>query len=154
MYDSFELTVLLQEPRLLLLQSENVLCGLLQDGGLGKRGIELPVCQEGELRPPPQPPLSRLKAATHLAELLSIAVWDERFKCLEAGVDALHTPTLVAVGDLSANPPLLVTRCFWGQRNVGQTKGGRWGCTLGFSRTWEAEQHTSSAVSSFPELEP
>ena len=62
-------------------------------------------------------------SATHLTELLSIAVWDECFKWLESRVDALHTPTLVAVGDLSADSPLLVPRCLWGQRNVGQTKG-------------------------------
>lgn len=61
---------------------------------------------------------------SHLAKFLSIAVWDECFKRLESSVDALHTPTLVAVGDLSADSPLLVPGRFWGQRNVGQT---RWG---------------------------
>lgn len=38
LYDSFELTGLLQKTRLLLLQSKDVLCRLLQDGSLGKRG--------------------------------------------------------------------------------------------------------------------
>lgn len=60
---------------------------------------------------------------THLAELLSVTVWDESFKWLESSIDALHTPTLIAVGDLSTNSPLLVPGCFWGQRNVGQTRG-------------------------------
>lgn len=62
---------------------------------------------------------------THLAEFLSIAVWDECFKWLESSIDALHTPTLVAVGDLSTDSPLLVPGCFWGQRNVGQARGRR-----------------------------
>lgn len=60
---------------------------------------------------------------THLAELLSITVWDERFKWLESSIDALHAPTFIAVGNLPANSPLLVPGCFWGQRNVGQTRG-------------------------------
>lgn len=37
LYDSLQLAVLLQQPRLLLLQGENVLCRLLQDGSLVKR---------------------------------------------------------------------------------------------------------------------
>lgn len=69
-------------------------------------------------------PNPHLSLWPHLAELLSIAVWDERFKWLESSIDALHTPTLVAVGDLSANSSLLVPGCFWGQRNVGQTTKG------------------------------
>lgn len=72
-------------------------------------------------------PLCRSPAAPrYLAEFLSIAVRDERFERLESSVDALHAPTLVAVGDLSADSPLLVPGCFWGQGNVGQTAvGGR-----------------------------
>lgn len=62
-----------------------------------------------------------LLLTAHLAELLSIAVWDECFEGLESSIDALHAPTLVTVGDLSANSPLLVPGCFWGQRNVGKT---------------------------------
>lgn len=58
---------------------------------------------------------------TYLAELLSIAVWDECFKWLESSIDALHTPTLIAVGNLSANSSLLVPGCLWCQRDVGQT---------------------------------
>lgn len=34
LYDSLQLAVLLQQSRLLLLQGENVLCRLLQDGSL------------------------------------------------------------------------------------------------------------------------
>lgn len=45
---------------------------------------------------------------------------DERLERLEAGVDALHAPPLVAVGDLPADSPLLVARRLGGQRNVRQ----------------------------------
>lgn len=51
-------------------------------------------------------------------------MWDERFERLESSVDALHAPPLVAVGDLTADSPLLVPGCFWGQGNVGQTAVG------------------------------
>lgn len=49
---------------------------------------------------------------------------DERLERLEAGVDALHTPPLVAVGDLPTDPPLLVACRLRGQGNVRQA-GGR-----------------------------
>lgn len=79
---------------------------------------------------------------THLAELLSITVWDECFKRLESRVDALHAPTLVAVGNLSADSPLLVAGCFWGQRNVGQTEEeGRRTRVKGISQTLKAIMH-------------
>ena len=71
------------------------------------------------------PQLTQTSLMTHLTELLSITVWDECFKRLESSIDALHTPTFVAVGNLSTNSPLLVPGCFWGQRNVGQTTGRR-----------------------------
>ena len=56
----------------------------------------------------------------HLAELLAVAVGDERLQRLEAGVDALHAPTLVAVGDLPADAALLVPRRLRRQGDVGQ----------------------------------
>lgn len=56
----------------------------------------------------------------HLAELLPIRVWDEGFQGLEASIDALHPPSLVAVGDFPAYPPLLVPLGLRSQRDVGQ----------------------------------
>lgn len=44
----------------------------------------------------------------------------ERFEGLEACVNALHAPTFVAVGDLSADPSLLVLGCLWTEGDVGQ----------------------------------
>jgi len=64
-----------------------------------------------------------LLALAHLAELLSICVGDEGLEGLEACVDALHAPPLVAVGDLPPNPPLLVPLSLRGQWNVGQATG-------------------------------
>lgn len=62
---------------------------------------------------------------SHLAELLPVAVGDEGLEGLEAGVDALHAPALVAVGDLPPDAPLLVTRRLRGQRDVRQTTESR-----------------------------
>ena len=56
----------------------------------------------------------------HLAELLPVAVGDQRLERLEAGVDALHAPPLVAVGDLPADAAFLVPRRLRRQGNVGQ----------------------------------
>lgn len=56
----------------------------------------------------------------HLAELLPVRVWDEGFQGLEASIDALHPPSLVAVGDFPAYPPLLVPLGLRSQWDVGQ----------------------------------
>lgn len=60
--------------------------------------------------------------STHLAEFLSIAVRDESFEGLEAGIDALHAPALVTVGNLPPNAPFLIPCRLWGQGDVCQTK--------------------------------
>lgn len=70
-------------------------------------------------RPVPWP---RLPA--HLAELLPVRVRDEGFQRLEASIDALHPPSLVAVGDLPAYPPLLVPLGLRSQWDVGQAVRG------------------------------
>lgn len=57
----------------------------------------------------------------HLAELFPVCVWQECFERLESGVDALHTAALVAVGNFTANPPLLVLGRLWTEGNVCQT---------------------------------
>lgn len=44
--------------------------------------------------------------STYLAELLALMVWQLVAQALESGIDALHSPPLVAVGNLS--PHLLV----------------------------------------------
>lgn len=56
----------------------------------------------------------------HLAELLPVRVWDEGFQGLETSIDALHPPSLVAVGDFPAYPPLLVPLGLRSQWDVGQ----------------------------------
>lgn len=48
---------------------------------------------------------------------------DEGLEGLEARVDALHAPPLVAVGDLPPDPPLLVPLSLRGQWNVGKAAG-------------------------------
>lgn len=58
----------------------------------------------------------------HLAELLSVRVGQERFQGLEAGVDALHAPPLVAVCDLAADSPLLVLSRLRTEGDVGQAE--------------------------------
>lgn len=45
---------------------------------------------------------------------------NEGLEGLEARVDALHAPPLVAVGNLPPNPPFLVPLGLGGQRNVGK----------------------------------
>lgn len=60
-----------------------------------------------------------LSAPAHLAQLLSICVGNEGFEGLEARVDTLHAPPLVAVGNLPSNPPFLVPLGLRGQWNVG-----------------------------------
>ncbi len=59
----------------------------------------------------------------HLAELLSVCVGQERFEGLEAGVDALHAPAFVAVGNLTADPSLLVLGRLRTEGDVGQAVG-------------------------------
>lgn len=49
----------------------------------------------------------------------------ECFEGLEACVDALHAPAFVAVGDLTADPSLLVLGRLWTERDVGQAEGER-----------------------------
>lgn len=61
----------------------------------------------------------------HLAELLSICVRQECFEGLEARVDALHAPTFIAVGDLTADSSLLVLGRLWTEGDVGQAEGVR-----------------------------
>lgn len=61
----------------------------------------------------------------HLAELLSICVRQERFEGLEACVDALHAPALVAVGNLSPDSSLLVLGRLWTEGDVGQAEEGQ-----------------------------
>lgn len=58
----------------------------------------------------------------HLAELLSVRVGQEGFQGLEASVDALHAPPLVAVCDLAANSPLLVLSRLRTEGDVGQAE--------------------------------
>lgn len=48
---------------------------------------------------------------------------NEGLEGLEASVDALHAPTLVAVGNLPPDPPLLVPLGLGGQWNVGKAAG-------------------------------
>lgn len=60
----------------------------------------------------------------HLAEFLSICVRDEGLEGLEASIDALHAPPLVAVGDLTPDAPLLVPLRLRSQWNVGQAADG------------------------------
>ena len=93
----------------------------LRAGGTSQ-GPQLLVSPES---PPPAHLLLQevLLALAHLAELLSICVGDEGLEGLEARVDALHAPPLVAVGDLPPNPPLLVPLSLRGQWNVGQATG-------------------------------
>lgn len=45
---------------------------------------------------------------------------NEGLEGLEACIDALHAPPLVAVGNLPPNPPFLVPLGLGGQRNVGK----------------------------------
>lgn len=56
----------------------------------------------------------------HLAELFPVGVWQECFEGLKSSVDALHPAALVAVGDFTANSPLLVLGRLWTQGNVCQ----------------------------------
>ena len=58
----------------------------------------------------------------YLAEFLAVRVGQEGLEGLEAGVDALHAPPLVAIGDLAANAPLLVLSRLWAEGNVGQAE--------------------------------
>lgn len=55
----------------------------------------------------------------HLAQFLSIRVRQQRFEGLEAGIDALHATPLVAVGNLTADSPLLVLSRLGAEGNVG-----------------------------------
>ena len=78
---------------------------------------ENPHVQDGCLHPArPQP----RRHPAHLAELLPVRVWDEGFQRLEASIDALHPPSLVAVGDFPAYPSLLVPLGLRSQRDVSQ----------------------------------
>jgi hypothetical protein len=61
------------------------------------------------LLPEPATSSRRSPCPAHLAEFLPIRVRNEGLERLKACVDALHTPPLVAVGDLPSNPPLLVS---------------------------------------------
>lgn len=61
----------------------------------------------------------------HLAELLSVCVGQECFEGLEAGVDALHAPAFVAVGNLTADSSLLVLGRLRAEGDVGQAGGER-----------------------------
>lgn len=47
----------------------------------------------------------------------------ECFQRLEACIDALHSPALIAVGDLTADSSFLILGCLWTQRDVGQAEG-------------------------------
>lgn len=59
-----------------------------------------------------------LHRETHFAQFLSITMWYECFEGLEAGVDALHAPALIAVGDLPANASFLVPCRLWCEGDV------------------------------------
>lgn len=58
----------------------------------------------------------------HLAQFLSVRVGQERFKGLEASVDALHAPAFVAVGNFSADSSLLILGCLRAEGDVGQAE--------------------------------
>lgn len=135
---ALELRVLLQEPGLLLLQGEDVLCRLLENGCLRAGGTSQgPRLLASPESPPPAHLLLQevLLALAHLAELLSICVGDEGLEGLEARVDALHAPPLVAVGNLPPNPPFLVPLSLRGQWNVGQAMGEQWWALAGRPRS-------------------
>ncbi|TNN63093.1 hypothetical protein EYF80_026709 [Liparis tanakae] len=84
---AFELVVLCQELRLLLLQGKDVVRCLLQDGRLaGMDREEVNDC----------------------------------FERLETGIDALHAPAFVAVGNLAADSSLLVLGRLRAEGDVGQ----------------------------------
>lgn len=121
--EAFQLVVLSQELRLLLLQGEDVVRRLLQDGSLAagtRRKMSLYnstiiISTAGFLG-------EVLVPCPHLAQFLSIRVWQQRLQGLEAGIDALHATPLVAVGDLTADSPLLVLSRLGAEWNVGQTE--------------------------------
>lgn len=56
----------------------------------------------------------------YLAEFLSVRVGQQGFQGLEACIDALHAPALVAVGNLSADSSLLVLGSLRTEGDVGQ----------------------------------
>lgn len=56
---------------------------------------------------------------------------NEGLEGLEARVDALHAPALVAVGNLPPNPPLLVPLRLGRQRDVGKAARERTGLDSG-----------------------
>lgn len=49
----------------------------------------------------------------------------ECFEGLEAGIDALHAPTFITVGDLAADSSLLVLGRLWTEGDVGQAERGQ-----------------------------
>lgn len=140
--EAFELVVLGQELRLLLLQGEDVVCRLLQDGRLRgmnpkvRRALRFNTFYWNVIRQDEHFHTGDRGLKTgcdrvcvcvclHLAEFLSVRVRQERFEGLEAGVDALHAPALVAVGDLAADSSLLVLHRLRTERDVGQAEWER-----------------------------
>lgn len=68
-------------------------------------------CLDGGVPPGGQvraTPVRGRRKSSHLGQLLAVVVRQEGAQRLEAGVDALHPPTLVAVGDLSPDSLLLL----------------------------------------------
>lgn len=49
-----------------------------------------------------------MRGGTYLAEFFALVVRQQRAQTLEAGVDALHAPPLVAVGNLASHALLVV----------------------------------------------
>jgi len=61
----------------------------------------------------------------HLAKFLSVCVGQDCFERLETGVDALHAPAFVAVGNLAADSSLLVLGRLRTEGDVGQAGGSK-----------------------------
>lgn len=122
--EAFQLVVLCQELCLFLLQGEDVVRCLLQDGRLMEKEKKMRIVH-GQITWCSHKTVAKAEMKLksiffyvsvfagcffflHLAEFLSVRVGQECFEGLETCVDALHAPAFVAVGNLSANSSLLV----------------------------------------------